>query len=471
MRLTNARRLSLALTISLASALFGLLIAGSAIVVGYSALSQQLLARSEAELGGKRDLVLHILSEIASAGDVATNMHRFNDLLIGHDHLHLGLADKSTKDLITGSSQVAIESAARVTNNGAVWNASSGRRFLGLKQAASTANGSEVTFYLSLDLHADSELLTDFLKTTLLGLPLLLLVVSTGAWLIARTSLAPLHRFHWLAANVGAQSLSQRVSDAGLPAELAELAREFNGMLERIDAGYQRLQEFSGDLAHELRTPIATLLGRSQVTLSQSRSIDEFREVLEGNIDELERMARLTTDMLFIAQVDQQQMRLHLESLHLAVEAQRVADYLSLISEEKGVCIQVEGDAKVKADRLLVQRAITNLLTNAVRHAIEGSAIQVFLTSASGVARLTVTNCGDQIPTEYAERIFDRFYRIDSARARLSGGTGLGLAIVRSIVDAHGGSVYARSDPTAGTTTFTVSFRAEEDTLPECAQN
>lgn len=451
-------RLSLALRLSLASALFGLLIAGSAIVVGYNALDQQLRARSVAELRGKQDLVVHVLSEIPSVQAVPANVHRFNDLLIGHDRLHLGLADAGGGSRISSSSTVAIESIDRLPTGVSSWRASNGARLLGLRQAAPTADGSAVTYYLSLDLQHNVELLSGFLRATLLALPLLLLVVGTSAWLIARTGLAPLRRFHRLAATVGAQSLSSRVSDAGLPAELAELARGFNGMLERIDGGYRRLQEFSGDLAHELRTPIATLLGRSQVALTQRRSVTQLRDLIEGNIDELERLARLTTDMLFIAQADQHQMALSLEPLQLEVEAQRIADYLSLVAEEKGVTIQVQGAGRIQADRLLIQRAITNLLTNAIRHAKDASTVSVSVGMIEDMTHVVVTNRGEPIGADHVERIFDRFYRVDSARARLSGGTGLGLAIVRSIMRTHGGTVHAQSDRSEGTTIFTLMF-------------
>jgi len=448
-------RLSLALRIALASAMFGLLIAAAAIIVGYAALSQQLQARAEAEVRGKQDLIVHVLSEMPSAQTVTMNMHRVNDLLIGHTNLHLALASEQGDTLLSASSGIAAQSVRhKLHQEVSTWLSENRTELLGLRQVAATANGSKVVYYLSLDLEQNRDLLANFLGATLLGLPLLLLVVSTGAWLIARTGLSPLRRFHRLAATVSAQSLGRRVSDAELPAELAELAREFNGMLERIDAGYQRLQEFSGDLAHEMRTPLATLLGRSQVALSQLRTGEELREVIVGNIEELERLARLTADMLFIAQADQNETVLRLEKLQLDAEVMRVADYLSLIAEDKGLEIAVRGRSIVNGDRLLIERAITNLLSNAIRHAEAGSVIEVNIRSSAHWVELCITNRGEPISAEHVGRIFDRFYRVDSARARLNGGTGLGLAIVRSIIHAHAGSVWARSDTAAGTTNF-----------------
>ncbi|WP_296358877.1 heavy metal sensor histidine kinase [Ramlibacter sp.] len=457
--------MSLALRIALASALFGLVIAGGAIAVGYLALSQQLDARATVELQGKRDLVRHILSEIPSTNAVPANRHRFGDLLIGHDHLHLALVEPRSGSPLASFSQVAQVSIPVLDARGNTagvpdWVAPDGSRFASLREQGPTADGSAVRFYLSLDRGHDQRLLSGFLRASLFGLPVLLALVALGAWLIARTGLAPLRRFRRLAALIGTESLSQRVQEAGLPTELAELAREFNAMLERIDHGYRQLQEFSADLAHELRTPVATLLGRSQVALSHPRSAQELREVLESDVEELERLARLISDMLFIAQADHAQPPLRLEEVWLEQEAQRVADYLSLIAEDNGIRIEVRGAAMVRADRLLVQRAITNLLSNAVRHASRGSAVKLEASADDAAGRLCVSNQGETIPPEHLGRIFDRFYRVDASRARISGGTGLGLAIVRSIMHAHGGTVLAQSDSATAKTIFSLVFPA-----------
>ena len=213
---------------------------------------------------------------------------------------------------------------------------------------AKVADGGDVRFYLSVDRHRDGVLLGGFIKATLLALPLLLIVVAVGSGLIARTGLAPLRRFNSLAASIGAQSLSKRISLSGLPGELEDLAREFNNMLERIDEGYRQLEDFSGDLAHEMRTPVATVLGRTQVALSQTRTVAELREVLEGNVEEFERLSALISDMLFLARADHHVTAVKTEPVDLALEAQKVADYLSLVAEEKA--LQLRGGWHRAAD-------------------------------------------------------------------------------------------------------------------------
>lgn len=455
---------SLAARIALASTFFGLLITGAAIVVGFYALTYQLDARASTELLGKRDLLLHVLSELASPESVGQNTHRFGDLLIGHDDLHLALVDPASGQSLDVFSPVAQASIAALrtapvsSTSIHAWTAPTGERLDAIRGASPAANGMPVLYYLSMNRRHDSRLLAGIVKATLVGWPILLLMVALGAWLITRTSLAPLRRFHRMAASIGTQSLSQRVSPSDLPAELYELAGEFNDMMDRLDAGYRRLEEFSGELAHEMRTPVATLMGRTQVALSQTRTTAEFREVLEGNVEELERLSRLISDMLFIARADHDETPIQQEYIDLARETRTVADYLSLIADERGIAVTVSGTADILADRLLVERAIINLLSNAVRHAFENSEVSIVIASDGKNMTLSVTNQGEGIAPVHLQRIFDRFYRIDSARARSEGGTGLGLAIVRSIMTAHGGQVTVRSQPGA-TTTFTLVFQ------------
>ncbi len=454
---------SLALRIAIASALFGLMVAGGAIVAGYWALWQQLDARSAAEMQGRRELLVHILSDVPSIDAVSEPGERFADLFFGHDDLNLALVDPDSGRILASFSDVAAASVTALNHARAApdvmhsWVTPGGARFSGLHGTIAVGDGHPLRFYMSVDRQRDTELVAGFIKATLLALPLLLLLVALGAGLIARTGLAPLHRFNRLAASIGTKSLNQRVSVSGLPAELVDMATEFNGMLERIDEGYRQLQDFSGDLAHEMRTPVATLLGRTQVALSQTRTTGELREVLEGNVEELERLSALISDMLFIARADHNAAPLQTEPVDLAGEARRVADYLSIAADEKDVQLDVIGQARpLPADRLLVQRAITNLVSNAIRHAFGHSTITIEISHVGTDTTLAVTNEGEGIAPASIERIFERFYRVDPGRSRGEGGSGLGLAIVRSIATAHKGSVAVHS--ASGRTTFTLSF-------------
>ena len=198
-------------------------------------------------------------------------------------------------------------------------------------------------------------------------------------------------------------------------------------------------------------------MGRTQVALSKTRSAAELQEVLEGNIEELERLTRLIADMLFIASAEHNGEILNREPVDLAREARQVAEYLSLLAEERGLTLEVSGTATVLGDRRLIQRALSNLVSNAIRHAQANSQVDLLIATATERATVNVVNAGEGIAPDHLPHIFERFYRVDSARARLDGGTGLGLAIVRSIMSAHGGQVIAQSVVT-GKTTFTLSF-------------
>lgn len=387
--------MSLALRIALATSLFGLVVIGCGGLLGYWALSHQLDQRMAAELHGKRNLLKRVLSSIASVDEIADNGHRFGDLLVGHEDLHLSIVDPARQRLLVGFSPiaaavVALPESCRRGDNPLSWVTPEGVHLGVIGGMVSLTGGESVQFILAFDRQQDAAVLRGFVHAAVLGLPFLLLLVSVGAWLIARTSLAPLKDFNWLASSVSSKSLAQRITPQGLPAELRSLAQEFNAMLARIDDSVTRLQQFSGDLAHEMRTPVAILMGHAQVALSQARSAEYLHDVLVGNVDELERLTRLISDMLFLAGTENTSSVICHETVVLQVEAQRVVDYLSLIAEERGITVSVTGQAVIQADPLLVQRAITNLLSNAIRHAQAGSEVSLCISATGQAASLSL---------------------------------------------------------------------------------
>lgn len=454
----------MALRIAATVALFGLLVAGAAAVFGYWALSRQLDSRLDAEMQGKRGLLVHVLSEIASVEQIPASGHRFGDLLIGHQHLHLAMVDPRNERLLASFSPAAMESLELAKDAAAGtlrrWQGSDTKRYASLSGTSPVGNAQVVRFVLSIDLEDDQALLGGYVGAVLLGLPALLALVAFGAWAVARTGLAPLKRLTVVASQVTTRNLAQRIDVQDMPPELRVLADDFNAMLHRIDEGVHRLSEFSADLAHEMRTPVATLLGRTQVALSRQRSVEELHDVLAGNVEELDRLTRLIADMLFLAQADQGDAPLQWTAIDLAQEARRVAEFLSALAEERGISVEVKGNATVQADRILVQRAITNLLTNAIRHSAAPGVVSVALRQAGATVCIDVSNHGPGIPPDQLGRVFERFVRLDTARTRSNGGTGLGLPIVKSVMQAHGGSVHVTSE-VGGSTTFTLIFPFE----------
>ncbi|MEX5512245.1 heavy metal sensor histidine kinase [Pseudomonas paralactis] len=274
-----------------------------------------------------------------------------------------------------------------------------------------------------------------------------------GAW-AARSGLRPLRRMGEVAASVSAHSLTQRLPQAQMPVELAELAQAFNAMLGRLDDAFQRLSAFSADIAHELRTPLSNLLTQTQVILTQPRPLEDYREALHSNLEELQWMAQLVNDMLYLAKADHGLLMPSREALDLGDEVDALLEFFTLLAEDAQVTLVREGSAPTMGDRGMLRRALSNLLDNALRFTPPGGEVRVRI--EPGVT-LTVENTGEGIPAQLLPRLFDRFYRADpSRRAGSSEHAGLGLAITQSIVRAHGGKIYCESQ--AGWTRFVIEL-------------
>ncbi|MEX0915795.1 MAG: heavy metal sensor histidine kinase, partial [Wenzhouxiangellaceae bacterium] len=277
---------------------------------------------------------------------------------------------------------------------------------------------------------------------------LLLLIVGSIAlmsllgWIAVRQGHAPLHDIVERIRRIRADELALRLSPEVVPGELTELAVTFNEMLERVDQAFHRLSAFNADIAHELRTPIANLMTQTEVGLSRERTADEYREILYSNMEEYQRMAQMVGNMLFLAQSENRGHEQNVTEFDLASEVRALFDFYEGWAEERGVTLALTGAARVTGDRLMLRRALSNLLSNAIHHAPAGGYVRVALAaSKNGGTRVSVANPGPTIPPEHIPRLFDRFYRIDPSRQQSDQGVGLGLAIVKMIVNAHDGSI------------------------------
>jgi two-component system heavy metal sensor histidine kinase CusS len=286
-----------------------------------------------------------------------------------------------------------------------------------------------------------------------------ILVSGLLGWWAARRGLAPLRIMKERAMTVTAQKLDQRMPVEAVPVEFADLAESLNTMLGRLQADFARLQEFSSDLAHELRTPINNLLTQTQVSLAQKRDADAYRDILASNAEEFQRLARMVSDMLFLAKTEHGLELPNTEAISLDQEALDLFDFYDAVADEKRIRLKLMGEAQVMGDRLMVRRAIGNLLSNALRHSPAEAEVMVALEERPGEATLCITNSGMTIAPEVLPRLFDRFFRVDKSRSHPeSDGTGLGLSITQAIMRAHGGSVSVTS--AQGKTTFCLTFRS-----------
>ncbi|MBC8056140.1 MAG: heavy metal sensor histidine kinase [Rhizobiales bacterium] len=267
-----------------------------------------------------------------------------------------------------------------------------------------------------------------------------------GVWIARRIVAGP--RGLAAAANrISAQPMSERLSVARTPTELVDSTLAFNRMLDRLEASFKRLSEFSSDLAHDLRTPINNLLGEAQVALSKPRSAAEYRAVLESAVEDYERISRLIENMLFLARADDPHAATNRRRIDLQPVLERGRGYFEMLAEERGVTLEIDMQGaepawqQAWADETLFIRALGNLVSNALRYAPRGSRIVVSTTPyAGGGCMLEVSNDGPPIAPEHQQRIFERSFRVDESRAGSATGSGLGLAIVKSVMDLHGGT-------------------------------
>ena len=267
-----------------------------------------------------------------------------------------------------------------------------------------------------------------------------------GAW-AARSGLRPLRRMSAIASGVSAQSLNARLPEENMPPELAEMAHNFNAMLGRLDDSFQRLSAFSADIAHELRTPLSNLLTHTQVTLTRPRPLEDYREALHSNLEELQWMAQLVNDMLYLAKADHGLLMPKREPLELAEEADVLLEFFAPLAEDAQVTLSREGNAHLEGDRSMLRRALSNLLDNALRFTPAEGEVRVRIIERPEGLRLTVENSGEGIDGALLPRLFDRFYRADPARQEGSSEhAGLGLAITQSIIRAHGGQIRCESE-------------------------
>lgn len=284
--------------------------------------------------------------------------------------------------------------------------------------------------------------------------------VAGLGWWIARRGLVAVDDLSQYARTLSASNLSERLPAQRLPSELSGLVLSFNGALERVEQAYVRLSTFNADVAHELRTPLGNLIGQTQVTLSRERTVPELEETLQSNLEELERLRTIINDMLFLAQADRGMRAENLVRASVAGEVAKSAEFLDMLLEDACCSLSIEGDAEALIERSLFGRAITNLLYNAIQHCDRHSAIVVRIENTMNGVAIKVSNRGIPIAAHHLDRLFDRFYRVDSARTDSGNSHGLGLAIVKAIALMHGGTVFASSEGDRITIGLTVAHPA-----------
>ena len=291
------------------------------------------------------------------------------------------------------------------------------------------------------------------------GVLLVLLLASVGGYFLARKSLAPIASMNSQTQRISAENLSARLDVTNSRDELGRLATTINDLLARLENSFKEQQRFIADASHELRTPLAVLRGETEVALGKTRTVDEYQQSLSLIQDEAERLSRIVEDLFILArQPINTRAALNKERVSLNDAVRDCARAAQVLALQKGVKLKLEKDSPsiaLNGDQELIRRMILNLLDNAVKYTPAGGEISLALVRQNGNAEIVVRDTGMGIPESAQPRVFDRFYRVDKARARAMGGAGLGLSIAQWIAEVHGGEISVTSTPGEGST-FTV---------------
>lgn len=260
--------------------------------------------------------------------------------------------------------------------------------------------------------------------------------------LLIRRGLKAIGRLSEIVAETASDRLNHPVPLQAIPQELLPLGKALNAMRQSLSTDFVRLTQFADDLAHEIRTPINVLLGQNQVALGHARSVSEYQALLEGNIEELESLSRLTENILFLARATHHNIQLNKEAFLLHDALETLIDFLEPVAEEREMVIALNAEGSVTADKMLFQRAMTNLLINAIRYSPAPGQIVISTYHRAEYVEIEVSNAGDVIAEP--DKLFERFWRGDNVRH--TSGSGLGLSLVYAIATLHGGLAYYRHE-------------------------
>lgn len=397
----------------------------------YAVMAFNLAGKAESELSRKSELVRHLVSEAAQSGDLAAMRHKLDEFFAVHEDLQVTLLDRSGN--ATYESPGSAHRAALLRH-----------ATFDLPRSAVLPNLAQAR--ISMDRSGDAQLLARLAFALLVATILGAAVVSIAGFWLVRKSLAPLRGLAQQTRSLRVDQLGQRLSLKRSVQELQPWIDQFNELLSRRDIAYRQLEGFNADVAHELRTPLATLIGQSEVELTRDRSVAELRETLASNLEELRRLSSIVNDMLFLSRADRGAKADSGATAGLAQEAEQVLEFYEPMLVEKNLTARVEGDARVSFDKGLIRRAVSNLLSNAIRYADPGSEIEIEISQSGPSACVAVKNAGVPISELDLPRLFDRFFRIQTSREGGSENHGLGLAIVAAIARMHGGHTIARSE-------------------------
>jgi two-component system, OmpR family, heavy metal sensor histidine kinase CusS len=454
---------TLAFRLTAGYALAGLFLVSFAIVSLYLVLVRELDKSTDLFLADKVHVLRTMLRERPDDEDGLREEVELESAARQYERFYIRLLDEQNQQLLITpgmSSQLNVAQIASQTQShpGRTlrMNGADGRAFRVI--SASAAVGSPATQTDTLEIAIDVSQKEQLLARYRLWFWAILLATSflfpLIGYQIAQHGIRPVEEMAITARHISSTNLRERILPEGYPFELASLASTFNQMLDRLEESFERISRFSADIAHDLRTPVNNIRGEAEVALARARSAAEYRDVIESCLEEAVRLSDLIGDLLFLSRAESPLTHLRSERVDVGELLGGVREYYEASATDGGVVLttRVPGEPVVaELDRTLLQRAVGNLVSNALAHTPPGGVVVLGAEVAGSAIHIEVSDTGVGIPAEALPRVFDRFFRVDSSRARGLGGTGLGLAIVQSIALLHGGHAEIASQLGEGT--------------------
>lgn len=462
------RAMSLTLRATLLFALLASLVVSAVGVYLYYSLEKELVRRADYQVSGRVQYFRHLLASEFPLSQLSHNPGLFENMLGNErDILTFRLSDEPPI-INVNPSRLALPPVAPVPDGQPLTlstvhtlSAPDDTPVRFARAAVKIQDGRTVEITAAHFMTGEARMLQTFRWEITGAVLFAYLLIAALGYVVIRRGLRPLRHMALEATKIHPASLSTRLSSDNAPQELQQLIYSFNDMLERLAEGYQRLTQFSADLAHEIRTPVGALMGHCQVALYQPRSTEEYETLLANNMEELERISRMVENILFLARATDARSVLTITSIDVSAEMTRIQEYFEGLAEEREMTLHSAGEGILYADAILFQRALSNLVANAVRYAHEGTPIVVRAEPHASGMDIHVISQGDPIRPEKLGKLFDRFYRADASRSEGGSSSGLGLSIVQAIMALHQGSVRVVSSA-EGETRFTLTFPRED---------
>ncbi|POT56711.1 two-component sensor histidine kinase [Citrobacter amalonaticus] len=407
----------------------------------YRALSNELTWRDDVTLINRAEQIRQLLADGAKAENLPLYFNRMmdtrQDILLIHSPAgerisvnHTGV-NPGRLDSLSVLKEPTLEKIGKSDIAGTQ---------LSAVRIAAESHGTPVTITVARLASERRYMLEQYRYNSILISIIAIIVCSVLSPLLIKNGLKAIVSLSKLTAKMDSRGLSQPLNENTLPVELKPLGSALNIMRQKLAEDFRRLNQFADDLAHELRTPVNILLGHNQVTLSKERTVEEYQQALANNIEELEGLSRLTENILFLARAEHNNIMLKKEAISQADLIGSLTDFLEYEAEEKEIAFTTSCDGNVQADRILLQRVLLNLLSNAIRYSPNNATIHIVTQSGDGEKIIEIINPGE--PFAAPDNLFNRFWRGDNARH--SPGYGLGLSMVKAIMELHSGSVSYR---------------------------